>query len=374
MTSAAAGQTRLGRDARSGAPTRSAHPPHIPGSGPGTDPGPELRVEIDEAVAVLSAAGVASPRPDAEQLAAHVTGEPRWRLALAGTMTPADRDWFHDLVARRAARVPLQHLVGTVGFRYLTLAVGPGVFVPRPETETVVGWAIDTARAAGWDRPICVDLCTGSGAIALALADEVPGARVHAVESDPDALMWARRNVVLTGRIVTVYHADVGIDPSARGSSVRGLPDAPGERIVAGTDPDLGRGTGSVPAVADELTDLLGRVDLVVSNPPYLYDDEREQVEPEVGNHDPPAALWAGPDGLAGVRAVAHAAADLLRDGGRLVIEHSDRHGLAAPALLRAHGCWDDVRDHQDLTGRDRFVTATRRARGTPGPRIVEER
>ncbi|WP_131787581.1 N5-glutamine methyltransferase family protein [Protofrankia symbiont of Coriaria ruscifolia] len=372
MTSAAAGQAHLGRDARTGSRTRSAHPPHTPGSAPGTGPGPDLRAEIDEAVAVLSAAGVASPRPDAEQLAAHATGEPRWRLALTGTMAPADRDWFHDLVARRAARVPLQHLVGTVGFRYLTLAVGHGVFVPRPETEMVVGWAIDTARAAGWDRPICVDLCTGSGAIALALADELPGARVHAVDSDPDALMWARRNVVLTGRVVTVHHADVGIGLSAWGSSVRARPDAPGERIVAGPDP-AGPGAGPVPAVADELTDLLGRVDLLVSNPPYLCDDERDRIEPEVGEHDPPAALWAGPDGLAGVRAVAQAAVDLLRDGGRLVIEHSDRHGSAAPALLRAHGYWDDVRGHQDLTGRDRFVTATRRVRGAPSPGIVGE-
>ncbi|WP_250281265.1 peptide chain release factor N(5)-glutamine methyltransferase [Frankia sp. CiP1_Cm_nod2] len=365
MTSAAPGPARPGARAQ----TPAAHPPHAPytsrtsrasyppGPHPGAEPGPDPRAEIDAAAAVLSAAGVASPRADAEQLAAHVTGEPRWRLALTATMTPAERGLFHDLVARRAARVPLQHLVGTVGFRYLTLAVGPGVFVPRPETETVVGQAIDTVRAAGWDRPVCVDLCTGSGAIALALADELPGARVHAVDSDPDALLWAKRNVVLTGRVLAVHHADVGIDLSGGAASRPGPSDAPGVP-----------GVRSVPAVTDVLADLLGRVDLVVSNPPYLGDDERGTLEPEVDDHDPPAALWAGPDGLAGVRAVAAVAAELLRDGGRLVIEHADRHGSAAPALLRAHGHWDDAHDHQDLTGRDRFVTATRRARSKPGP------
>ncbi|ONH36118.1 peptide chain release factor N(5)-glutamine methyltransferase [Protofrankia sp. BMG5.30] len=347
MTSAAAGPDRTGVRVR----TPSAHSQHTPGWRPGAEPDPDLRVEIDSAAAVLSAAGVASPRADAEQLAAHVTGEPRWRLALAGAMTPAERDLLHGLVARRAARVPLQHLVGTVGFRYLTLTVGPGVFVPRPETETVVGWAIDTVRAAGWDRPVCVDLCTGSGAIALALADELPGARVYAVDSDPDALLWAKRNVVLTGRAIAVHHADVGIDLSGGAASRHG-----------GTP-----GAAGVMAATEVLADLLGRVDLVVSNPPYLCDDERDTLEPEVGDHDPPAALWGGPDGLAGVRAVAAVAADLLRDGGRLVIEHADRHGSAAPALLRTHGRWDDVHDHQDLTGRDRFVTATCRPRGGPG-------
>ncbi len=311
-----------------------------------------LPAELDDAVAALTAAGVASPRSDAEQLAAYVTGHPRWRLALTATISPPDRERFRDLVVRRVARVPLQHLVGTAGFRYLTLDVGPGVFVPRPETETVVGWALDAMRAAGRAEPVCVDLCTGSGAIALSLADELPGARVHAVEFEPAALAWARRNVMSIGRGVTVHHADVGIDVTGRN-----LDHTSRSRSTAGS-------TGHVPAVVDELADLVGRVDLVVSNPPYLCDDERDQVEPEVGRHDPPAALWAGPDGLAGVRAVAEAAAVLLGDGGQLVIEHSDRHGSAAPALLRAYGCWDDVLDHPDLAGRDRFVTASRRARG----------
>jgi release factor glutamine methyltransferase len=141
---------------------------------------------------------------------------------------------------------------------------------------------------------------------------------------------------------VTLYHADIGID-------------LPG--------PERGDGHGPAPPVAQELADLFGRVDLLVSNPPYLCDDERALVDPEVGMHDPPAALWAGPDGLAGVRAVARVAGDLLRDGGQMVIEHSDRHGVAAPALLHASGCWEDVQDHPDLAGRDRFVSAARRQR-----------
>ncbi|WP_239380220.1 peptide chain release factor N(5)-glutamine methyltransferase [Frankia sp. CIT1] len=306
---------------------------------------------LDSAVTTLAAAGVPSPRSDAEQLAAYVTGEPRWRLRRTTAITLADQDRFQDrfqdLVARRAARVPLQHLVGSVGFRYLTLAVGPGVFIPRPETEVVVGWALDAVRAAGWARPICVDLCTGSGAIALALAEELPGACVHAVDVDPEALVWAGRNIVDHGFVgtdsrVTLHRADVGIDPAGHG-----------------------RNDGREPATAvvQQLADLVGRVDLVVSNPPYLWDDERDKVDPEVGIHDPPAALWAGPDGLAGVRAVVRVASDLLRDGGKLVIEHSDRHGSAVPALLRDSGCWEDVQDHLDLAGRDRFVSASRRSR-----------
>ncbi|WP_416210836.1 peptide chain release factor N(5)-glutamine methyltransferase [Frankia sp. Cr2] len=309
---------------------------------------------VRAAVAALAAAGVASPRSDAEELAAYVTGEPRRRLPLTASMTPADLERFAELVARRVARVPLQHLVGTVGFRYLTLAVGPGVFIPRPETETVVGWALDAVRAAGWTRPVCVDLCTGSGAIALALAEELPGARVHAVERDPGALAWAARNIAARGFTdadgrVTLHHADVGIEPAGCGID------------------DVREPVATVATVARELADLFGRVDLVVSNPPYLWDDERDLVEPEVGKHDPPAALWAGPDGLAGVRAVAQVAGDLLRDGGQLVIEHSDRHGLDAPALLHASGYWDDVRDHPDLAGRARFVSASRRPRTGTG-------
>jgi release factor glutamine methyltransferase len=179
-----------------------------------------------------------------------------------------------------------------------------------------------------------VDLCTGSAAVALAVAQEVPGSEVHAVDVDEGALAWARRNVEDTGLAVTLWHADVGIPGQAQ---------AP-----------------AAPRVETVLADLLGRVDCVISNPPYLPDADVDVVAPEVGWHDPGLALWAGPDGLDGLRAVAAVAFRLLRPGGWFVAEHADAHGDAAPELLVAGGGWVDVVDHLDLAGRPRFVTARR--------------
>lgn len=238
-------------------------------------------------------------------------------LALADGL---DEAVYADLVERRASRVPLQHLVGTVGFRWIELEVGPGVFVPRPETESVVQWAIDALK--GTERPLLVDLCTGSGAIALALANEVPAATVHAVETDAGALAWTRRNA---------------------------------ENRVRAGDPEVQLYEGSA---AEALPELEGTVDLVISNPPYLALDERHLSQPEVVDHDPEIALFAGEDGLEVIRLVEQAARRLLKPGGLVVVEHSDRQGVTAPAVF-AEG-WADVRDHQDLTGRDRFVTARR--------------
>jgi release factor glutamine methyltransferase len=222
-------------------------------------------------------------------------------------------------VARRAQRVPLQHLTGRAPFRYLDLEVGPGVFVPRPETESVVQWAVDAVSGAA--APLLVDLCTGSGAIALSLAHEVAGARVHAVELDPVALEWAKRN-----------------DPDG---------------IVSW---HLGPVEGSLP-------ELDGSVDLVASNPPYVAEDEAHVPEPEVVDHDPHVALFAGEDGLAVVRQVEAAARRLLKPGGLVVVEHSDRQGETAPEVFQAAGGWAEVQDHQDLTGRPRYVTARWTAR-----------
>lgn len=271
------------------------------------------------ATATLVAAGVASPRHDAEALAAHLLGARR------GGLTAREPDLgpeYDDLVARRAAREPLQHLTGSVGFRRLDLAVGPGVFIPRPETECLVGWALDALR--GRREPLVVDLCTGTAAIALAVADELPGARVHAVDSDPVALAWARRNVADTGLPVTLHLADA----------------------------------------ASALPALTGRVDAVLANPPYL--PVGLPVEPEVARHDPPAALWGGPDGLATVRVLAARAATLLRPGGLLAVEHGDDQGAAVAALLADAGDWTDIADHADLTGRPRFASANRNAPGRP--------
>ena len=282
----------------------------------------ELQTLLRGATQTLAAAGVDSPEHDARALAVHVLGLARpSELLLVDALDGAARTAFDELVARRAERVPLQHLTGSVGFRYIELEVGPGVFVPRPETESVVQWAVDAARAEGWSAPVLVDLCTGSGTIAFALANEVPGAVVHGVERDPDALAWTRRNA--------------------------------GLRVAAG-DPEVQLHLGSA---EDALAELDGRVDLVASNPPYVATTEAHLPDPEVVDHDPGIALWAGADGLDVIRLVEQAGRRLLKPGGLLVVEHSDRQGESCPALFEAAG-WAQVADHRDLAGRDRFTTA----------------
>ena len=282
-----------------------------------------LREDLAGAEGTLAQAGVASPEHDARALAVHVLGLRRPSdLGLVDDLTPDQATTYGALIARRAERVPLQHLTGSVGFRWIELEVGPGVFVPRPETESVVQWAVDAVRAEGWTAPLLVDLCTGSGTIALALANEVPGATVHAVEQDEGALVWSRRNAA--------------------------------NRVAAG-DPEIHLHLGSA---EDALPQLDGTVDLVASNPPYVALDEKHLTDPEVVDHDPGIALWGGDDGLEVVRLVEQAARRLLRPGGLLVVEHSDRQGRTAPALLEQAGGWSQVQDHQDLTGRDRYVTA----------------
>lgn len=260
----------------------------------------------------LREAGVASPDHDAAELLAHVLGTTRGNLALVDEV-PADRLGEYDaLVARRVAREPLQHLTGVAYFRHVELRVGPGVFVPRPETELLAGWAIEQATPTS----VVVDLCTGSGAIAKAVADEVPGARVHAVELDESAYAWAERNLGGTG--VDLRHGDF----------------------------------------ATAFDDLLGTVDVVTCNPPYVPLEAWESVAPEARDHDPHLALFSGDDGLDAIRVLAGRAARLLRPGGVLGFEHADVQGESAPAVLAATGRWSDVRDHLDLAGRPRFTTA----------------
>ncbi len=277
---------------------------------------------VARAARVLAAAGIDAPRVEAELLAVHVLGVPRGRLALADGLTPDQLDRYDALVARRADREPLQHLTGSAAFRHLELAVGPGVFVPRPETELLAGWGVDQARAGG---PLVVDLCSGSGAIALAVAQEAPAARVVAVERSPAALAWLRRNAA---------------DRAAAG-------DRPVEVVAADvTDPGL-------------LSDLEGRVDVLLCNPPYV--PRAVEVPPEVAAHDPDEAVFGGADGLDVIRPVLARAARLLRPGGVLGVEHDDTHGAAVPALLVADGRYEAVEEHRDLAGRPRFATARRR-------------
>jgi release factor glutamine methyltransferase len=275
---------------------------------------------LTDAARRLADAGVESARVDADLLLAHVLGVPRSRLLTLDELPEADAVRFAALIDQRADRVPLQHLTGRAPFRYLELAVGPGVFVPRPETEQLAGWALE--QLEGIPAPVVVDLGAGSGALALSVAHEHPGARVTAVERDPGAIEWTRHNAAA--------RAAVGDSPVV---------------VIEGdmTDPAL-------------LRDLDGRVDLVVSNPPYVPDGAR--VPREVADHDPPMALWGGPDGLDVVRGLLVTAARLLRPGGRLGIEHADQQGSALPALVRAHGAFTDVDDHADLAGRPRYSTA----------------
>lgn len=274
-----------------------------------------VRDAVASAEARLAAAGVPSPRFDAEELAAFALGAQRGSLWTLPPMDAPAAEAFETYVGRRVLREPLQHITGHAFFRHLVLAVGPGVFVPRPETELVAEAAIAGARARV--APVVVDLGTGSGAIALAVATEVAGSRVHAVEADPAAFDWAVRN-------------------------------------CAGTPVDVRLGD-----MAGAFSELDGTVDVVVANPPYIPVGAVIR-DPEVAAHDPAAALWSGTDGLDAMRVVERVARRLLRPGGLVVAEHADLQGESAPAVFRATGGWSDVRDHRDLTGRDRYLTGTR--------------
>jgi release factor glutamine methyltransferase len=271
-----------------------------------------LGAAVAAATARLADAGVPSPRHDAEALAAHLLGVGRKDLFRSDAV---DEAAYAALVDRRAAREPLQHLTSAAAFRHIELAVGPGVFIPRPETEVTAGAAIGYARVL--DHPVVVDLYAGSGAIALAMADEVPGADIHAVESDDTAIAWLRRNAA--GSAVTVHHADVH---------------------------------GCLPG-------LSATVDVVVANPPYIPVGGQIR-DPEVAAHDPAVALWSGADGLDAMRVLEANAARLLRPGGLVVAEHADLQALAAPAVFAGANRWRDVTDHTDLTGRPRYLTARR--------------
>lgn len=278
-----------------------------------------IRDAIDSAAALFADAGIDSARYDAEELAAHAAGTDRGRLAL---LDPPDDEFFgryRELVAARSSRIPLQHLIGTAAFGPVLLQVGPGVFIPRPETEALLDWVLKQAAAQplGSD-PVIVDACTGSGALAIALSRSLPGARVLAVEDSEPALDYARRNCA--GTSVELIHADV-------------------------TTPGL-------------LAELDGQVDLMVSNPPYI--PEGATLDPEVAQHDPEHALFGGTDGMSVITPLAHLAARLLRPGGLFAVEHDDTTPTTTVDTVRDTGFFDDVVSRPDLTGRLRFVTATR--------------
>ena len=286
-----------------------------------------VRPLLLRAASRLREVGVPSPEQEARQLLAYAAGIELARLPLVDAVEDKQASHFESLINKRACRIPLQHLTGRAHFRYLELEVGPGVFVPRPETEIMTGWAIEALRpmvyavARGESRhlPVVVELGTGSGAIAKAIATELTGTRVHAVELSEDAAAYAARNLADT--TVELHVQDM---------------------------------IGALP-------ELDGTVDLVIANPPYIPLDAFESVVPEVRDHDPVLALFSGQDGLDAIRVVVAEAARLLRPAGLLCVEHADLQGESAQQIVIRHGGFAGVRDHRDLPDRPRFVTAIRR-------------
>ena len=277
---------------------------------------------LRQATEQLTLAGAQSPAAEARTLLAYVLECAVTALLLAPDPDARQADRYLDLIAERAAGVPLQHLTGEAWFRTVRLSVGPGVFLPRPETEVMTGWAIDRLtelRATRPGPPLVVELCAGSGAISRAIATELPGCRQYAVELSAEAYPYLMTNLTDTG--------------------------------VTSVEDDM----------ATALPELDGIVDLVICNPPYIPLDAYEGVTEEVRRHEPPGALFSGADGLEAMRVLAATGARLLHAGGLLSAEHAEVQEHSAPAVFVDHGEWLQVRDHRDLTGRPRFLTAVRR-------------
>lgn len=283
----------------------------------------QLIALLEAAVAKLAAAGVDAPEIDAQLLAAHVLDSNRGGiqsdLIIGRELTEPQTEAIERLVTERAKRIPLQHLTGTGYFRNLELAVGRGVFIPRPETESVAELAIQALRAVPGE-PIAVDLCTGSGAIAIAMATEVPNAEVFAWELNPESESFLRSNIAKYGDRVQLTMGDIADDAG--------------------------------------FAELAGRVSVVISNPPYIPKDAIPR-DLEVREHDPALALYGGDDGMDVMRIVSRRALELLVPGGFLVVEHADNQAGIVADLLEGDG-WKQVRSHKDLSGRDRAVSAVK--------------
>ena len=276
-----------------------------------------VRSHIAGATNTLREAGVDSPEVDARLLASHVLGVAPMQLMFADV--PADfGERYTELVARRTKREPLQHIIGTAPFYGVDLAVGPGVFIPRPETEVLAEWAVRILIDAP-PAPTVVDLGSGTGALAIAVARARPDATVYAVEKSAAARAYLQHNVDKLAPPVNVVAGDM-------------------------TDPQLLAGVTA---------------DVVVSNPPYV--PETPELQQEV-YADPHEAVFSGADGMAAIRGLVPAVKQMLKDGGAVGIEHDDTTSEAVQAELRAGG-FADVRALEDMTGRARFVTASKLAR-----------
>jgi len=288
----------------------------------------QLRQLLDDLTVRFAEAGIESARADAEILVADVLGIGRGALAaMAVTDGEIEAEALATVLAfaeRRAAREPLQHLTGKAYFRNLTLAVGKGVFVPRPETELLAGLGVQAlvfAVDSGIQNPQGFDLATGSGAIALAMATEVPAATIHAVELSEDAIAWTSKNFEAYSR--------------------------------QGAKLELRQGD-----LTDAFQDINGTADVVLSNPPYIPVD-MVPIYPEVVLHDPGLALYGGQDGLDLVRAASQSALRLCKSGGFFAVEHADIQGPSVVELLKNDG-WTQVTQHQDFNQRDRVVSAVK--------------
>lgn len=270
---------------------------------------------LRDATTTLEKAGVASPLNDARLIAAHLLDCGPLYIALR--MRDEVPEGFAEAVARRAQREPLQHILGSAPLGPLDLHVGPGVFIPRPETEVLADWAV--RQAASVDKPVIADLCTGSGALAAYIGHELVDAHLTAVELDPGALTWARRNL---------------------------MEFAPHVNLVAGDVTD-----------AEILPALHSTVDIVVSNPPYV--PETLELDPEV-YQDPHMAVFSGDTGMDVITEMVHLIFNLLRSGGVVGVEHDDTTSAQVQAVFREHGGFGNIEVLKDLAGRDRFVTASK--------------
>lgn len=275
---------------------------------------------MSETLNLVRWAGERIPVAEARILLAHVLGVELNRLLLAPDPSATQAARFAELVAARRSGTPVQYLTGRAPFRTVEVAVGRGVFIPRPETEVMTGWALRLLRESREAHPRVVELGAGSGAISLALATELPGLDQYAVELSDVAYSYAARNLAGTG--VELRHGDM----------------------------------------ADAFADLDATADLVIANPPYIPLEVYASIPAEVRDHEPTLALFSGDDGLDAIRVVAATAARLLRTGGWVACEHADAQGESAPQVFVERGDFDQVRDLPDLNGRPRFVTARRRA------------
>lgn len=276
---------------------------------------------LSEASKKLQEAGVVSAAVDAELLASFCLGISKSELAIMVATNqefPADSlESFYNALAKRVARQPLQHITGRAFFRHLELEVGPGVFTPRPETEQVVEFGLE--KISGMQAPVIIDLCSGSGAIAISLATEILGSKVFAVEKSKEAFVYLCQNAAR-------YEFS---EDQLRNEDLQ-----------------------------DSLKELNGQVDLVISNPPYIPNNAIP-IDLEVQLHEPSMSLYGGPDGLDVVRQISSRALELLKPGGFLVMEHADTQSAAIGELLLAEG-WLQIEARADLAGKDRMISAVK--------------